>query len=92
MMITSFKLRNGKHPQKKILGTKLMKKIMSFGLAAAFIAVSIMSAQAMVRYEDKYPKKSGKCESPGLLTMPRLVTPSIRTAKCAANFSRFISR
>ena len=49
MMITSFKLRNGKHPQKKILGTKLMKKIMSFGLAAAFIAVSIMSAQAMVR-------------------------------------------
>lgn len=34
-----------------------MKKIMSFGLAAAFIAVSIMSAQAMVRYEDKYPKK-----------------------------------
>ena len=57
MMITSFKLRNGKHPQKKILGTKLMKKIMSFGLAAAFIAVSIMSAQAMVRYEDKYPKK-----------------------------------
>ncbi|MFR8205706.1 MAG: hypothetical protein ACLU99_04755 [Alphaproteobacteria bacterium] len=63
-----------------------MKKIMSFGLAAAFIAVSIMSAQAMVRYEDKYPKKSGKCESPGLSTMPRLVTPSIRTAKCAANF------
>ena len=57
MMITSFKLRNGKHPKKTILGTKLMKKIISFGLAAAFIAVSIMSAQAMVRYEDKYPKK-----------------------------------